>query len=100
MSVVQAALGTEINVPTLEGEHTLKVPEGTQTGATFKIRSKGVPELNGRGRGDLYVQLKVQTPTKLSKRQRELLEELQQTLAVENKPVSRTLLSKMREMFN
>jgi molecular chaperone DnaJ len=56
--------------------------------------------LNGRGRGELYVQLKVQTPTKLSKRQRELLEELQQTLSVENKPVSRTLLSKMREMFN
>src|SRR5271165_2543310 len=100
VSVVQAALGTEITVPTLEGEHVLKVPEGTQTGATFKVKNKGVPELNGRGRGDLFVQLKVQTPTKLSKRQRELLEELQQTLSVENKPVSRTLLSKMREMFS
>ena len=100
ISVVQAALGTEITVPTLEGEHVLKVSEGTQTGAKFKIRGKGVPELNGRGRGDLYVQMKVQTPTKLNKRQRELLEELQQTLSVENKPVSRTLLSKMREMFN
>ena len=100
VSVAQAALGTEILVPTLEGEHVLKVPEGTQTGATFKIRGKGVPELNGRGRGDLYVQLKVQTPTRLSKRQRELLEELQQTLSVENKPVSRTLLGKMREIFN
>ena len=99
LSVVQAALGTEIAVPTLEGEQVIKVPEGTQTGATFKLKSKGVPELNGRGRGDLFVQVKVQTPTKLSKRQRELLEELQQTLAVENKPVSRTLLSKMREMF-
>ena len=100
VSVAQAALGTEILVPTLEGEHVLKVPEGTQTGATFKTRGKGVPELNGRGRGDLYVQLKVQTPTRLSKRQRELLEELQQTLSVENKPVSRTLLGKMREIFN
>ena len=99
VSFVQAALGTEISVATLEGAHVLKVPEGTQTGANFKIKNKGVPELNGRGRGDLYVQVKVQTPTKLSKRQRELLEELQQTLAVENKPVSRTLLSKMREMF-
>ncbi len=100
LSVVQAALGTEITVPTLEGEHELKVPAGTQTGTTFKIRGQGVPELNGRGRGDLYVQVKVQTPTKLSKRQRELLEELQQTLSIENKPVSRTLLSKVREMFN
>ncbi len=99
VSFVQAALGTEIAVPTLEGEHTLKIPEGTQTGATFKIKHQGVPELNGRGRGDQFVQVKVQTPTKLSKRQRELLEELQQTLSVENKPVSRTLLSKMREMF-
>ena len=99
ISVVQAALGTEITVPTLEGEHVLKVPEGTQTGATFKVRNQGVPELNGRGRGDLFVQLKVQTPTKLTKRQRELLEELQETISVENKPVSRTLLSKMREMF-
>ena len=78
----------------------MKIPEGTQTGATFKIRGKGVPELNGRGRGDIFVQVKVQTPTKLNKRQRELLEELQQTLSVENKPVSRTLLNKVREMFN
>ena len=77
ISFVQAALGTEIKVPTLEGEHVLKVPEGTQTGATFKVRNKGVPELNGRGRGDLYVELKVQTPSKLTKRQRELLQELQ-----------------------
>jgi molecular chaperone DnaJ len=100
VSFVQAALGTEISVPTLEGDHVLKVPEGTQTDTTFKIRNKGVPELNGRGRGDLYVRLKVHTPTKLNKRQRELLEELKQTLAVENKPVSRTLLSKMRDIFS
>ena len=56
-------------------------------------------ELNGRGRGDQFVHLKVETPTKLTRRQRELLEELEQTLSVENKPVSRSLLSKMREMF-
>jgi molecular chaperone DnaJ len=100
ISVVQAALGTEIKIPTLEGEHVLRVPEGTQTDTIFKIRNKGVPELNGRGRGDQFVHLKVQTPTRLTTRQRELLEELQQTLSVENKPVSRSLLSKMREMFS
>jgi len=100
ISVVQAALGTEISVPTLEGEQTLRIPEGTQSGANFKIRAKGVPELNGRGRGDLVVQVKVQTPTKLTKRQRELLEELQQSLAIENKPLNRTLLGKVREMFS
>ena len=73
ISFTQAALGTEIQVPTLEGEHKLQVPEGTQTGTTFKLRNKGVPVLNGHGRGDLYVEVKVQTPAKLNKRQRELL---------------------------
>jgi molecular chaperone DnaJ len=100
ISVVQAALGAEIAVPTLESDYMLKIPEGTQSGATFKIRGKGVPDLNGRGRGDLLVQVRVQTPTKLNKRQRELLEELQQSLAIENKPVSRTLMGKVREMFS
>ena len=100
ISVVQAALGTEIKIPTLEGEHVLRVPEGTQTDTTFKIRNKGVPELNGRGRGDQFVHLKVETPSRLTKRQRELLEELQQTLSVENKPVSRSLLGKLRELFS
>jgi len=99
LSVVQAALGAEITVPTLEAEQVLRIPEGTQTGTTFRLKHKGVPELNARGRGDIIVRVKVQTPTRLSKRQRELLEELQQTMSVENKPVSRTLISKMREMF-
>jgi molecular chaperone DnaJ len=99
ISISQAALGTDIQVPTLEGEEKLKIPEGTQTGSTFKLKNKGVPVLNGRGRGDLYVEVKVQTPAKLTKRQRELLQELHTTLAVENKPVSRSLLNKVREIF-
>ena len=99
ISFAQAALGTELLVPTLDGEHTLKVPEGTQTGTTFKARGKGVPVLNGRGRGDLLIEVKVQVPSKLTARQRELLEELRATTAVENKPVSRSLLNKVKEMF-
>jgi molecular chaperone DnaJ len=99
ISFPQAALGTEIQVPTLDGDHTLKVPEGTQTGTTFKVRGKGVPVLNGRGRGDLHIEVKVQTPAKLSQRQRELLEELRTTTAVENKPVNRSLLNKVKEIF-
>ncbi len=99
ISFPQAALGTEIQVQTLDGEHTLKVPEGTQTGTTFKARGKGVPVLNGRGRGDLFIEVKVQVPAKLSQRQRELLEELRTTTSVENKPVSRSLLNKMKEIF-
>ncbi len=62
ISFPQAALGTEIMVPTLEGEHKLKVPEGTQSGTSFRIRNKGVPVLNSHGKGDLYVEVRIQTP--------------------------------------
>ena len=73
-------------VSTLEGEHKLKVPEGTQSGTSFRIRNKGVPVLNGHGKGDLYVEVRIQTPGKLNKRQRELLAELGESSPVENKP--------------
>lgn len=99
ISFAQAALGTEILVPTLEGDHTLKVPEGTQSGATIRIRNKGVPVLNGHGKGDLFVEVRVQTPGKLNKRQRELLQELEAMTRVENKPQRRTLLGKVKDIF-
>ena len=99
ISFVQAALGTEIRVPTLEGEHALKVPEGTQSGTTMRIRGKGVPVLNGHGKGDLFVEIRVQIPSKLNKRQRELLQELEGMTQVENKPQRRTLLGKVKDIF-
>jgi molecular chaperone DnaJ len=99
ISYAQAALGTELHVPTIDGEHTLKVPEGTQSGTVFRIRNKGVPVLNGHGKGDLFVEVRVQTPTKLTKRQRELLVELGGTTPVENRPQRRTLLGKVKDMF-
>jgi molecular chaperone DnaJ len=99
LSVTQAAMGTEIRVPTLEGEHTLKIPDGTQPGTTFRIRNKGVPVLNGHGKGDLYVEVRVQIPSKLSKRQKELLQELETTAKVDNQPMVRSLLGKMKDMF-
>jgi molecular chaperone DnaJ len=100
ISFTQAALGVELKVPTLEGEQTLKIPEGTQSGNVHRVRGKGVPVLNGHGKGDLFVEIKVQTPTKLSKRQREILQELEGSSKVENKPERRTLMGKVREMFN
>jgi molecular chaperone DnaJ len=100
ISVTQAAMGSELQVPTLEGEHTLKVPDGTQPGTTFRVRHKGVPVLNGHGKGDLYVEVRVQIPTKLNKRQRELLQELELTAKVDNQPVVKSLLGKMKEMFD
>jgi molecular chaperone DnaJ len=92
-------MGAEIRVPTLEGEHTLKIPEGTQPGSTFRIRNKGVPVLNGHGKGDLYVEVRVQIPSKLSKRQKELLQELETTAKVDNQPMTRSLLGKVKNMF-
>ena len=100
VSYGQAALGAEIPIPTLEGEQTLKVPEGTQSGTTLRIRGKGVPVLNGRGKGDLFVEVRVQTPSKLTKRQRELLQELDGYTKVENKPEHRTLLGKVKDIFS
>ena len=76
ISFAQAALGADIKVRTLEGEEELKVPAGTQTGTVFRIKSKGMPELGGRGRGDLFVAVTLITPKTLSKEQRKLLEQL------------------------
>ena len=100
ISFTQAALGAEISVPTLEGNHTLKIQEGIQSGTTLRIRNKGVPVLNGRGRGDLIVEVRIQTPQKLNKRQRELLQELQTMTPFENKPQRRTLLGKVKDIFS
>jgi molecular chaperone DnaJ len=99
ISVAQAAMGAEIRVPTMEGEHALKIPEGTQPSTTFRIRNKGVPVLNGHGKGDLYVEVRVQIPGKLNKRQKELLQELDVLSKVDNQPLLRSLLGKVKDIF-
>jgi molecular chaperone DnaJ len=99
ISFSQAALGSEIIIPTLDGEHRLKVPEGTQSGTTFRIRGKGLPALQSSGKGDLFVRIRVQTPSRLNKRQKELLEELGTTFTMENKPEPRSLFDKVKEIF-
>ena len=76
ISFVQAALGAEIEVPTLDGKVSLNIPEGTQTGSVFRLRNKGVPNMRGVGRGDEYVTVNIVTPKNLSGRQKELLKEL------------------------
>ncbi len=100
VSFPQAALGTELDVATLEGTETLKIPEGTQSGREFKLRGKGVPHLNQHGKGDLIVQVRVQTPSKLNKQQKELLKQLGETMTVENTPTSRGLFDKVRDIFS
>jgi len=81
VNVVQAALGAEVEVPTLNGNAHVKVPPGSQTGALFRLKGKGIPHLRGGGRGDENVLLRVITPETLTKRQRELFEQLAETMA-------------------
>jgi molecular chaperone DnaJ len=100
ISFPQAALGTELEIQTLEGPASIKVPEGTQSGREFKLRGKGVPHLNAHGKGDLIVQIRVQTPTKLSRAQKDLLRQLGDTMVVENTPTSPGLFEKVKEIFS
>ena len=80
ISFTDAALGGELEVPTLDGRVKLKIPEGTQTGKLFRLRGKGVTPVRGGGPGDLLCKVQVETPVKLSARQRELLEEFRDSL--------------------
>ena len=77
------ALGADIKIPTLEGEENFTVPESTQSGATFTLRGRGMPDVSGRGRGNLIVRVKLVTPKKLTREQKKLLEELAATLPKE-----------------
>jgi len=100
ISFSQAAMGAEIVIPTLDGgEHKLKIQEGTQSGTTFRVRGKGVPALQSSGKGDMYVKVRVETPRKLTKRQRELMTELGETFNVDNKPELRSLFEKVKDIF-
>ncbi|MBB5021319.1 molecular chaperone DnaJ [Desulfurispira natronophila] len=93
-------LGGEVEVPTLTGKAKLKVPEGTQTGKIFRLKGKGIADLQGRGIGDLLVRLVVVTPTKLNTRQKELLQELRKELGESGAEQSGGLWDKVKGMFD
>jgi molecular chaperone DnaJ len=99
INIAQAALGVEVPVPTLDGSQPLSIPEGTQHGAKFRLRSQGIPRLNGGGRGDLYVHVEVRVPPKLTREQRKLMEQLAQTLPADNQPKEKGLFDKVKEYF-
>ena len=101
LSMAQAALGTDLQVPGLSGEERLKIPEGTQSDAVFRVKGKGLPDPRGGGKGDLYYHVRVLTPTKLSREQRKLMEQLGATLKVENKPADRnsSIFEKVKDIF-
>jgi molecular chaperone DnaJ len=99
VSFAQAALGAEIRVPTLEGPAKVKVPAGTQSGQVFRLKGRGIPDLGGYGRGDQVVRVIVETPRKLSARQRELIEEFARISGEEVHPLSKSFLEKVKSML-
>jgi len=94
-----AALGGEIRVPTLQSAVTLKIPAGTQSGATFRVRNQGMPSLQSTTRGDLYAEVQVEVPTKLNTEQREKLEEFAALCGDHNTPIHQTFYEKLKDFF-
>ena len=99
INVAQATLGARIQAPTLEGPYELNIPEGTQNGTQLRVKGKGVPEVQGKGRGDLVIHIDVRIPTKLTRDQRRMFEELEDTLPVDNDPHEKGLLDKVKDYF-
>jgi molecular chaperone DnaJ len=102
LSIPQAALGAEILVPTLDDEERLKIPAGAQSGQMFRLKGKGLSNPHEGGRGDLYVRIQAVVPSKLTREQRKLFEQLAETLRVENRPAERnsSLFERIKEIFS
>lgn len=99
ISFVQAALGDEIEIPTLEEKVKLKIPQGTQPGTKFRLKSKGIPHIRGYGRGDLHVRVNVKIPKKLNDKQKELLVKFAEISGDDIKSSSKGLFGKMKDAF-
>jgi molecular chaperone DnaJ len=101
ISMTTAALGGKFDVATLDGTKSrVSVPEGTQAGKQFRLKGKGMPVLRSSQVGDLYIQIQIETPQKLTKRQRELLKEFEELSSKENNPESAGFFSRMKDFFD
>ncbi len=99
ISFVQAALGAEIDVPTLTGSAKLKIPAGTQPGQTFRLRGKGFPHLRGSGIGDQLCRIVVEVPAGLTSKQKELLREFERLKSDNSTPITQGFFDKVKEIF-
>lgn len=99
ISFTQAACGAEIEVPTLDGKVRYNIPEGTQTGTTFRLRGKGIPYVGYKNRGDQYVTVVVETPTQLTREQKELLRKFEEAAGESATPKRKSFFEKLRENF-
>jgi len=97
INIAQAALGAEVQIPTVDGPATLKIPPGTQPGKVLRLRGKGVPHLRSNGRGDQLVALNVEVPSRLTSEQRELFEQLAKSLGSEVRPAERSFLDWLKD---
>ena len=99
VSFVQAALGAEIEVPTLEGRAVIRVPAGTQSHSTFRVKDKGVRNLQGHGHGDLHVRVQVEVPTRLTAEQKAKLQEFAELCDEDVNPISKGFFEKAKNLF-
>ena len=100
VSFPQAALGANLDVPTLEGRVKMRLPPGTQSGRVFRLRGKGLPVFGGYGKGDELVKIVVEVPARLTERQRELLEALAREMGADTHPQQQSFLAKLRGLFD
>lgn len=99
ITFTQAALGAELEVPTLEGKVRYKIPEGTQPGTVFRLRGKGVPVLGGNGKGDLFIKVSVEVPRRLSEKQKDILRQFDGTVTGKEYNEHKSFFDKMKEAF-
>ena len=99
ITYAQAVLGDEVTVPTIDGKVSYNVPEGTQPGTTFRLRNKGIPYVNGRGRGDQYVKVNVEVPTNLSSKQKDMLRDFDSSTGDKNYTKRKTFFDKIKDAF-
>jgi molecular chaperone DnaJ len=101
VSMTKAALGGEVEVPTIDGGRSrVKVPEGSQSGRQMRLRGKGMPALRGTGMGDMYIELAVETPVKLTSEQKELLRKFEEISAKSNNPDAHGFFDKVRKFWD
>ena len=96
----QAVLGAKVVVPTIDGKVEYTVPEGTQSGKTFRLKNKGIPYVNGRGRGDQYVRVTIEIPKKLTKAQKDALNKFENTMKDDNYENRKSFFKGMKDRFN
>ena len=100
ISVTQAALGADVDIPTLKGSVKYRIPEGTQNDSQFRLKGHGVQELRGNGKGDLFVRVRVEVPKRLTEKQRELLRQLEDSMTGKEYEGRKSFMEKIKGMFS